>query len=75
MGAPNRREGRLKIALGQKWKPVITNYGHCFGSIPEHEESISPVRFHGQLLHTFLPCYVLASFVFMMLNVFSFQEK
>ena len=26
-GSPNKRGGGLKNALGQKWQPVMTNYG------------------------------------------------
>ena len=29
-GGPNKM-GSLKIVLSQKWQPVITNYGDCFG--------------------------------------------
>ena len=25
------KEGGLKIVLDQKWQPVTTNYGNCFG--------------------------------------------
>ena len=39
----------LKIVLGQKWQPIITNYGVRFGSIPERKVSISPASFYGQL--------------------------
>ena len=26
-----KKEGGLKIVLDQKWQPVTTNYGNCFG--------------------------------------------
>ena len=29
-GFQNKRGGGLKIILGQKWEPVVTNYGDCF---------------------------------------------
>ena len=59
--------GGLKIVFSQKWQLVI-NYMDCFSQIPERKGSISPVSFHG-------PSLVFASFAFLMLNVFSCQEK
>ena len=30
-GGVQIKEGGLKIVLDQKWQPVTTNYGNCFG--------------------------------------------
>ena len=56
---PNKRGG-LKIALGQKWQPVMGIMGIVESST---------------ISRTSLPSRMFSSFSFLMFGVFSFQEK
>ena len=65
--------GCLKIVLGQKLQPIITNYRVCFGSIPERKGSISPASFYGQLPDYW--SHVFDSFAYLMFSAFLFKKN